>query len=346
MTDSLRYGIVGCAGIGNTHAEAVAAVDGADLVACADLDADAAEAFADDHDVAHTFEDPATMVAEADVDAASVCTPSGTHADVTTDLAEAGAGVLCEKPLDVTAERVDRMVAACDEAGVTLAGVFQRRFDPAVRRAKRAVEDGEIGRPVLAETQLEWFRPQAYYDSAGWRGTREMDGGAFMNQGIHSLDALQWVVGGVESVRAETGTLARELECEDTGAMVLRFENGAVGTVAVTVATKGGTDRTEINGTDGSLAFGDDGIEVRVGTGEETLWGAETESRAPAVEGATHPAGSGHEGVVRDFVDAVREDREPEAPAREARAAVDIVLAAYRSAETGERVALDEVRAD
>jgi len=344
MADSLRYGIVGCAGIGNTHAEAVAAVDGADLVACADLDADAAEAFADDHGVAETFADPATMVAEAAVDAASVCTPSGTHADVTTDLAEAGAHVLCEKPLDVTAERVDRMVAACEEAGVTLAGVFQRRFDPAVRRAKRAVEDGEIGRPVLADTHLKWFRPQAYYDSAGWRGTREMDGGAFMNQGIHSLDALQWVMGGVESVQAETDALARELECEDTGAMVLRFENGAIGTVAVTMATKGGTDRTEVDGTEGSLALGDDGIEVRVGTGEETLWGAETESRHPEGESAAHPAGDGHEGAVRDFVDAVREGRDPEAPAHEARAAVDIVLAAYRSAETGERVSLEDVR--
>ena len=173
-----------------------------------------------------------------------------------------------------------------------------------------------------------------------------MDGGAFMNQGIHSLDALQWVVGGVESVRAEAGALARDLECEDTGAMILRFENGAVGTVAVTVATKGGTDRTEINGTEGSLALGDDGIEIRLGTGEETLWGAETESPAPAVESAAHPAGAGHEGVVRDFVDAVREGREPEVPAREARAAVDIVFAAYRSAETGERVALDDVRDD
>jgi predicted dehydrogenase len=172
-----------------------------------------------------------------------------------------------------------------------------------------------------------------------------MDGGAFMNQGIHSLDALQWVMGGVESVQAETDALARELECEDTGAMVLRFENGAVGTVAVTTATKGGTDRTEINGTEGSLALGD-GVELRVGTGEETLWGAETESREPTVESAAHPAGAGHEGVVRDFVDAIREGRDPEAPAREARAAVDIVLAAYRSAETGERVALAELRGD
>ncbi|WP_436930063.1 Gfo/Idh/MocA family protein [Halosimplex halobium] len=342
MADSLRYGIVGCAGIGNTHAEAVAAVDGAELVACADLDREAAEEFAADHGVPETFEDPARMVEDAEVDAASVCTPSGTHADVTTDLAGAGAGVLCEKPLDVTAERVDRMVAACEAAGVPLAGVFQRRFDPAVRRAKRAVEDGEIGRAVLAETQLEWFRPQAYYDSAGWRGTRGMDGGAFMNQGIHALDALQWVMGGVESVQAEADALARDLECEDTGAMVLRFESGAVGTVAVTTATKGGTDRTEINGTEGSLGLGDGNVELRLGTGEASLWGAETETRS--VEGDPHDAGAGHEGVVHDFVDAVREGRDPEVPAREARAAVDIVLAAYRSAETGERVHLDEVR--
>jgi UDP-N-acetyl-2-amino-2-deoxyglucuronate dehydrogenase len=242
----------------------------------------------------------------------------------------------------VTAERVDRMVEACEAAGVTLAGVFQRRFDPAVRRAKRAVEAGEIGQPVLAETRLEWFRPQAYYDSAGRRGTRELDGGAFMNQGIHALDALQWVMGGVESVQAEAGALARELECEDTGAMVLRFESGAIGTVAVTMATKGGTDRTEINGTEGSLGFGDGGVELRLGTGEESLWGAETETRS--VEGDPHDAGSGHEGVVRDFLGAVRDGRDPEVPGREARAPVDIVLAAYRSAETGERVRVDEVR--
>ncbi|MFB6140907.1 MAG: Gfo/Idh/MocA family protein [Halosimplex sp.] len=345
MSDRLRYGIVGCAGIGNTHAEAVAATEGAELVACADLDADAAATFADDHGVPATFEDPATMVAEAGVDAVSVCTPSGTHADVTTDLADAGAHVLCEKPLDVTAERVNRMVDACEAAGVTLAGVFQRRFEPGVRRARRAVEEGAVGDPVMADTHLKWFRPQAYYDSADWRGTREMDGGAFMNQGIHSLDALQWVMGGVESVRAEADSLARDLECEDTGAMVLRFENGAVGTVAVTTATKGGTDRTEVNGTEGSFALGDDGIaDFRVGTGQETHWSAETED--VAVDGDPHDAGSGHEAVVRDFVDAVREGREPEVPASEAREAVDIILAAYRSAETGERVALSEVRGE
>ncbi|WP_459193580.1 Gfo/Idh/MocA family protein [Halosimplex sp. J119] len=345
MADTLRYGVVGCAGIGNAHAEAVRDADGATLVACADLDAEAAEAFADEHDVAETYEDPATMVADGDIDAVSVCTPSGTHADVTTSVAEAGAHVLCEKPLDVTADRLDRMIEACDDAGVTLAGVFQRRFDPDLRRAKRAADDGEIGRPVLADTHVKWFRPQFYYDDAEWRGTREMDGGAFMNQGIHSLDALQWIMGGVESVQAEMDALDRDLECEDTGALVLRFENGAIGTVAVTTATKGGSDRTEINGTEGTVVLEETEItDFSVGTGEESRWHAETEDRE--FEGDPHDAGVGHDGVVQDFVTAVREGREPEVPGREARTAVDIILAAYRSSETGERVRLDEVRAD
>ncbi|WP_415379448.1 Gfo/Idh/MocA family protein [Halosimplex sp. TS25] len=343
MADPLRYGIVGCAGIGNTHAEAVRDASGATLAACADLDADAAETFADDHDVPETYEDPATMVDDGDIDAVSVCTPSGTHADVTTSVADAGAHVLCEKPLDVTAERVDRMIAACEDADVTLAGVFQRRFEPGLRRAKRAVDDGEIGRPVLGDTHVKWFRPQFYYDDAAWRGTREMDGGAFMNQGIHSLDALQWIMGGVESVQAEMDALDRDLECEDTGALVLRFENGAVGTVAVTTATKGGTDRTEINGTEGTIALDETDItDFQVGTGEESRFHAETEQQT--VEGDPHHAGANHTGVVQDFVTAVREGREPEVPGREARTAVDIILAAYRSSETGDRVPLDAVR--
>jgi predicted dehydrogenase len=195
----------------------------------------------------------------------------------------------------------------------------------------------------LADTAVKWYRPQAYYEDS-WHGTREMDGGAFMNQGIHSLDALQWIMDGVESVQAELDALDRDLECEDTGALVLRFENGAVGTVAVTTATKGGTDRTEINGTGGTIALDETEITAfRVGTGEESRWHAETEDRD--FEGDPHDAGAGHDGVVQDFVTAVREGRDPEVPGRDARTAVDVILAAYRSAETGERVTLDEIRA-
>ena len=338
----IRYAVIGCAGIGPTHAEAVERVEDAELVACADLDADAADEFADEYDcVAYT--DTAEMVADADVDAVSVCTPSGTHADVTVEAARAGAHVLCEKPLDVYADRIDRMISVCEDEGVTLAGVFQKRTHESAQRARRAVEDGEIGDLVLGDTHVKWFRSQGYYDSGGWRGTRDMDGGVLMNQAIHNVDKLQWLAGGVEAVQAATGRLARDLECEDTAAITLEFESGALGTISATTATKGGTDRVELDGTEGSISLGPEGMrEFEVGTGEESEYGAETESRELVAD--DEEWGVAHTAVVRDFVEAIESGGEPMAPAREAREAVDVILAAYESAERGERVALDDVR--
>ena len=340
----LRYAIVGCAGIGPTHADAVQAVEDAQLVACADLDPEAADEFAEEYDCA-AYTDTAEMVEDADVDAVSVCTPSGTHADVTVEAARAGADVLCEKPLDVYADRIDRMIEVCEEEGVTLAGVFQKRTHDSAQVAKAAVEDGDIGDLVLGDTHVKWFRSQGYYDSGGWRGTRDMDGGAMMNQAIHAIDRLQWLMGGVESVTAITDTLQRDLECEDTAAVALRFENGALGTIEATTAVKGGTDRTEINGTEGTVGLAGQALTTfEVGTGEESDYGAETESREVGVEEAEWPGP--HVRVVRDFVDALREGREPMVPAREAREAVDVILAAYESADRGEPVALEDVRGE
>lgn len=341
--DNIRYGIVGCAGIGNTHAKAVKAADGATLVACADLDADAAREFATDHDVAEWYDDLTSMIEKADVDAVSICTPSGTHADVAVEAATAGAHVLCEKPLDVYADRMEQMIDACDDAGVILAGVFQKRFNPVSQRAKDIVDDGDLGEVVLGDEALKWFRSQEYYDSGNWRGTRDMDGGVLLNQAIHGIDRLQWLMGGVESVQAATDTIGREMECESAAAISLRFENGAIGTISATTATKGGTDRTEISGTEGTLSLnGTDSLSVTVAAGEENYMNAETEARDIDVE--HFEWGDGHSAAMQDFVDAIREDREPAVPGREARKAVDIILAAYASNSRGERVAVADVR--
>lgn len=345
MPEELRYGIIGCAGVGNSHASAVDDADGANLIACADVSAEAAANFAEEHDVEHTFTDVPTMIEDASIDAVSVCTPSGTHADVTVEAMEAGADAIVEKPLDVYADRINRMIAAADDADVTLAGVFQRRFHPQLRRARQLVADGEIGDPILGDTRVKWYRSQGYYDSGGWRGTREMDGGCMMNQGVHDIDALQWIVGDVKSVAAMTGTLARDLDCEDTAAVALEFENGALGAIEVTTAVVGGRDGLEINGTEGSLGVTDRSISsYEVSTGEGSHYGAETTE--PSIEGLPHPAGGGHGGVIQDFVDALQEGRDPEVPAREARKAVDVILAAYQSAETGDVVEVADMRSD
>lgn len=341
--ETVRYGIVGCAGIGNTHAEAVEAADGATLVACADLDADAASQFADDHDVPAWYDDVSAMIDDADVDAVSVCTPSGTHADVTVEVAEAGAHVLCEKPLDVYADRMDRMIEACDDAGVTLAGVFQRRFQPSAQRARAAIEEGMLGELVIGDTAVKWFRSQEYYDSGDWRGTRDMDGGVLLNQAVHDIDRLQWLMGDVESVQAATETRQRDLECETTAALTLRFENGALGTISATTATKGGTDYTAVNGTEGSIELsGMDIVSFETGDGETSHMDAETTSHDTNVDALAW--GECHDASVQDFVDALREDREPAVPGREARKAVDLILAAYASDARGEAVSTADVR--
>ena len=343
MDDVAKYGIIGCAGIGNTHAEAVKETERAELVACMDLDPDAASEFAEAHDVSEIYEDITAMIEQSDVDAVSVCTPSGTHSDVIVEAAQAGANILCEKPLDVFADRMDTAIEACETAGVTLAGVYQKRFNPANQRAKKAIEDGELGEMILGDTRLKWFRPQSYYDSGGWRGTREMDGGVLMNQAIHQIDLLAWLMGGITEVTALSDTLARDLECEDTAAFAVRFESGALGTIEGTTAVKGGKTTTELNGTEGSITLDGSGIShFAVGTGEESRWHAETEQ--VEVDLSEQEWGTHHQLALEDFVEAILDGREPAVSGHEARHAVDVILAAYASNVRGETVAVADVR--
>jgi len=327
---TVRYGVVGCAGVGGVHGDAAEASSDADLVACADVDDEAAEAFADARGI-RPFGDVARMIEAADVDAVSVCTPSGTHAEVTCTAAAAGAHVLCEKPLDVYNDRIDRMIDACDEAGVVLAGVFQRRAFESSRLASAAIDGGDLGSVVVADAAVKWYRSQAYYDSADWRGIRDMDGGCLMNQAIHHVDLLDWLGGGVETVRARTGRLAREFECEDTAVVSVAFADGALGSIEATTATRGGRSAVEINGTEGSITLRGDSIErFETADGE----------RDP--DTASYEWGDAHRIVVDDFVGAIREGRDPMVTGREARRAADIVLAAYESADRGGReVAVD-----
>lgn len=343
MTESLRYAVVGCSGVGNTHAKAIAELDRAELVACCDINNDAAATFGENYGVDLTFTDVGEMVEKADVDALSVCTPSGTHADLVIEAANAGADILCEKPLDVYAEQINAMLDAVDDAGVTLGTVFQRRLRPEIRGIKTHVDEGGIGQPILGDVRVKWFRSQSYYDSGDWRGTRDMDGGCMMNQGVHDIDIFQWLMGDVTAVTAMTGTIARKLECEDTAVVAVEFDHGGLGAIEVTTAVNGGTDSLELNGTEGSIRLRNWNIEEAVvGDGETSQYNAET---APIeITPEPHPHGTGHIGIIADFVDAILNNRKPEVTGKEGRNAVDIVLAAYRSADESRRVELDELR--
>ncbi|ELZ15398.1 oxidoreductase domain protein [Haloterrigena salina JCM 13891] len=324
--ETVRYGIVGATGYGSNHADAVEAVDGAEVVAGTARSEESIAPFATAYG-ATAYTDYEELFADESLDAVSICTPSGTHAEIAVAAAEAGIHVLSEKPLDVYLERVDRMIEAADRNDVRLGGIFQRRFTPERWTARQWVEEGRFGDLILADTAVKWHRPQRYYEDH-WHGQRDLDGGVLMQQAIHFVDLLQWLTGGIERVTADTETMAHEMECEDVAVVSLRFENGARGTVAATTGVRGGRERVELNGTEGSYNSGTFVLE-------------DDEVEPDLVE---PPCGTGLEGQIRDFVGAVREDRDPIVSGRDARDAVEVVLAAYASAELDRPVRVDEVR--
>lgn len=231
----LRFALVGCGRVAPTHFGAIREMEpAARLVAVCDHDPAAlqkgvAATGADGH---ASLED---MLAREDIDVVSVCTPSGLHAAHGIAAAKAGKHVLVEKPTDVTMAAARRLVDACVAAGVHLFPVYQNRHNTTLRLLKAAIEKGRFGKLFAINGSVIWRRTQEYYDSAAWRGTRAMDGGALMNQGIHFLDAMRFVGGEIVEIHSMLETLSRQIECEDTGSVLLRFENGALGNLFVTM---------------------------------------------------------------------------------------------------------------
>jgi UDP-N-acetyl-2-amino-2-deoxyglucuronate dehydrogenase len=334
--ERVRFGIVGCGVVSQLHAEALKACPITELVAVADVDRERAGRFAVEHGVPRVYTDFRELLAERKVDAVCVCTPSGMHGDIVLAAAEARKHVLCEKPLEIRAERMTAMIEACRRAGVKLGAVYQRRALPLAEQVKRAIDRGELGKLVLCDASLKYYRHQAYYDSAGWRGTWAMDGGgALMNQGVHGVDMIQWLAGGVVSVFGKASALARRIEVEDTAVAVVRYQNGALGVIeaATTVYPERNT-RFEIHGERGTIVFDDSGLLEWCVQGSEAAPGTVD---TPSISGV---GSYGHYRFVEDMAQAIVEDRQPLVPGEEARKAVDITLAIYESSQTGREVFL------
>lgn len=365
MTRPLRFALVGCGVIAATHVRALREMpDRVELVVCSDVVPGRAEAFAEEHGLrAAAYDD---VVADPDVDAVTVCTPSGRHAEVGVPALLAGKHVIVEKPMEVSLEACDRLLGAQATSGATLAVVSQHRFDAASRLVKAAVEDGELGRVVLAQAQVPWYRTQEYYDSGDWRGTLELDGGgALMNQGVHTLDLLRWTCGPATSVYARTRTAAHErIEVEDVLCATVEFASGAIGTVmASTAAYPGFPARLAVHGTRGGAVVEGDRLATLV-TLEGASRGGETpnahalqvatggtraattavdQAQVPAPDGGAEVAdawGRAHRAQLLDFVDAAESGGRPLVDGVEGRQAVELVTALYESARTGRPVTL------
>src|SRR5919204_3432264 len=231
------FAIIGCGMIARFHAKALAEIPGARIVAVADSELPRARKLAEELGLGDNFyPDLPPLLARRDVDIVIVATPSGVHMDPAVAAANAGKHVVVEKPLEITVERCDRIIEACDRNQVQLCTIFPSRFHDANRALKTAVDAGRFGRLTLGETTCKWWRSQAYYDEGGWKGTKALDGGgALMNQAIHNVDLLQWLMGDATHVCGFTATLAHErIEVEDTAVAFLRFGSGALGVIQAT----------------------------------------------------------------------------------------------------------------
>lgn len=350
MVDKVRWGIIGAGVIAPNHATSIASSEYADLVAVADVDVPKAQAFAQQYGGVPVYADYREMLDKAGVEAVSICTPSGLHAEMTIEAARRGVHVLCEKPMAITLEQIDAMMAAVDESGIKLGVIFQRRTSPLAQRAREAVRQGLLGQMVLGDAYLKYYRSPAYYKSADWRATWALDGGgALMNQGVHGVDLLLWMMDSpVKTVFAKAEAKVRDIEVEDTAVAIITFENGAYGVIEGTTSCNPGETTTfALHGEKGTVIFGDQGLVKWAVAPSRDVVAENQPEMATAAEAAitssadpTAVTRSGHQFQVDDLAQAIREDREPFATGESGRKAVELILAIYESARAGKEVTM------
>ncbi len=337
----LRFALVGCGRIAQNHFAALGQhAARCELAAVCDVDRAALERAAGLTGAA-PYPSLHQLLAHCDADAVILATPSGLHAEQAVQIARAQRHVVTEKPMATRWEDGKRMVGACDAAGVRMFVIKQNRRNPTLQLLKRAVQKQRFGRIYMVTLNVFWTRPQAYYDSAPWRGTWEFDGGAFMNQASHYVDLIDWIIGPVESLQAYTATLARDIEVEDTGVLSLRWRNGALGSMNVTMLAYP-------HNLEGSITILGEKGTARVGgvaVNQVLQWEfAQPDEDDTAVADASYQTtsvyGHGHPLYYDNVIKVLRGEAEPETDGREGLKSLEVLIAAYISARDGRRVAL------
>mgnify|MGYP001638261755 CR=1 FL=1 len=334
------FGIIGCGMISKFHAQALAAIDGARLAGVFDPTPASMARAARDYGV-RAFESMEAMLSCPEIDAVCVLTPNGLHAPIALQALAAGKHVVVEKPMAITMEDADRLVAASEAAGLQFCVISQLRFSPAVQAVKRAVEAGELGRIVSASLSMKYYRDDSYYVNSGWHGTWAMDGGgALMNQGIHGVDLLQYLAGPVRRLSAVCKTQTRPIETEDSAVAILEFESGAVGTLEASTACRPGYPRRlEICGDRGGVTLEEEDIlrwDLPCPKPDLTAHAGAASSDPTAIDAR------GHERQLRNMVSAIQSGERLLVDAREGRKPVQIILSVYESAKTHSPVTLSQ----
>jgi predicted dehydrogenase len=342
----IGFGIIGTGLVADYHAQAIRETPDASLIGVADLIEERVRRFAEKHDAGYWTTHVENLMARPDIHVVCITTPSGAHLEPALAAIGAGKHLVVEKPLEVTLERVDTLLSAAERAGVRVTAIFQNRFGPGAQAVKKAIEQGRLGRLVLASAYVKWHRPPEYY-RGNWHGSLTLDGGgALMNQAIHAVDLLQWFVGMPTEVFGWTSRCVHTaIEVEDTAAAVLRFAGGALGAIeASTALFPGWARRLEICGERGSLVLEDDQVirwefSERL-PGDEIVTSAETTERTRSGASSPNISYKGHLLQIRDMVAAIHNDRAPAVDGRAGRNAVALIRAIYESAIAGVPVRL------
>ncbi len=351
--EKVRYGVVGLGAIGPSHIYAIKNTPGAELGAICDIDKERAEKAGTAEGVP-VFTSVSEMADSGNIDAVSICTPSGYHLDPALEAVEKGMHLLVEKPLEITLERIDTILSKADEKEIKLGAVFQSRFNPAVMTLKRLVDNGLLGKIYSGSAYIKRYRSQEYYDSGGWRGTWQVDGGGcLMNQGIHFIDLYQWFLGKPSKITAVTQTVGRNVEVETLALAMVEFAEGHAGVIeATTLAYPEYPMYMEIFGSRGTIAFTNKKVlrmDLIDPSDEEKKErdklfqmagdydaSADKKTREQVKPGTAVPTvDMGHTPVFKDFTKAVLEDTQPMVTGEESRKAVELILGIYESGRHG-----------
>tara|TARA_Y100001968_G_scaffold28458_1_gene22035 strand:+ start:4429 stop:5529 length:1101 start_codon:yes stop_codon:yes gene_type:complete len=345
---AIGFGIVGCGMIANFHARAIADIRGAKLIGAFSRRIESADAFVTEHG-GTAYDSLDEMLDNPEIDVITICTPSGAHMEPAVAAARAKKHVIVEKPLEITLKRCDAIIEACKKNRVKLFTIFPSRFHRSSQLMKKAIDQGKFGRLTIGDAYVKWYRTQEYYDSGAWRGTWDLDGGgALMNQAIHNVDLLTWLMGPVIEITAQADMLAhKRIEVEDVVVATLRFANGALGVIeATTAAYPGALKKLEIHGTQGSAAIEEEDIITwdfaKMSKADKAL----VDKMAGTTQtggGAADPSAIGHQAhasLFRDAIKTLQGRASNSIDGKEGRRSVEVILAIYKAASTGKAVTL------
>jgi predicted dehydrogenase len=344
MDRLIKVGIVGCGAISDVHVKSYLEISGVEVVAVSDINEKAARSVAEKYKW-QWYTDYKEMICKSGADVIDICTPSGLRKDIAIYAAKNKKHIIAEKPIEVTLDRIDSILEACSENQVFISGIFNKRYKDIYRQIKNIIQENRLGKIILSDVSMKWYRPAEYYKNSGWRGTWALDGGgALMNQCIHYVDMLQWLLGAVDNVFGQTDKFVHTyIEAEDTAAALLRFKSGAIGMIQAATSTYPGfSARFSINGENGGIVIEDDKViefKCKDQRPEDDLLFKANQANIGASTNIVTNYGL-HKSQLTAILASIREGKEPEVNGIEARKAVEIIEAIYMSSVENRQVKL------